>query len=116
MIVTHPLGCQDSVTYTLDVKPEVRYFIPNAFTPNFDTTNDIFKGKGTLPGISNFRMQIWNRWGALLFESSDPNDGWNGTKFNNGKLLQAGVYVYYVDFIGPRGKSFHYEGFVTLVR
>ena len=59
--------------------------LPNAFTPNEDSTNDTYRGDGILQGAKNFSMTIWSRWGELLFETSDPEEGWNGRKFNSGK-------------------------------
>ncbi len=60
----------------------------NAFTPNNDSSNDQFIGKGVLlENLSDFNMRIWNRWGEKVFETSDPFTGWNGTKDNVGALL-----------------------------
>ena len=98
------------------MKPEVRYFLPNAFTPNSDSTNDTYKGVGIMEGATNFRMTIWNRWGELIFESSDPENGWNGRKFNTGKESPSGVYIVMVTFSGPRGEDFELKGFATLLR
>ena len=89
-IVTHPLGCQDSISQLIDVRPEIRFFLPNAFTPNSDSVNDTYQGVGLLTGISNFRLAIWNRWGELIFETRDPDEGWNGRYHNQGKDLPDG--------------------------
>ncbi|MCI5083510.1 MAG: PKD domain-containing protein [Saprospiraceae bacterium] len=115
-IVTHPSGCQDTLIQVIDVIPEVRYNLPNAFTPNNDSTNDIFKGVGILDGATNFRMTIWNRWGELVFETTDPDIGWNGLKNNTGQPSPNGVYPVVVNFIGPRGEKFEYKGVATLIR
>jgi hypothetical protein len=61
-------------------------------------------------------MKIVNRWGGVVFESSDPDYGWNGREHNTGRLSQNGVYVYIVRFTGPRGKPHEYKGFATLIR
>lgn len=116
LIVTHPKGCQDSLTQELDIRPEIRWFMPNAFTPNGDGTNDGFLGKGFLFGATNFQMTIWNRWGELIFETKNPDEAWNGQALNSGGMAPAGVYVYLVSFTGPRGESFEFKGFATLVR
>ncbi len=115
-IVTHPSGCQDTLIQVIDVIPEVRYNLPNAFTPNNDSTNDIFKGVGILDGATNFRMTIWNRWGEMVFETTDPDIGWNGLKNNTGQPSPNGVYPVVVNFIGPRGEKFEYKGVATLIR
>jgi gliding motility-associated-like protein len=115
LIVTHPQGCQDSLIKFLDIVPEVRWFMPNAFTPNGDGLNDAFFGKGVLDGISDFTMTIWNRWGEMVFETRNPTEGWDGRSMNTGGMSPAGVYVYLVTFNGPRGERFEYKGFATLV-
>ncbi len=116
LIVTHPRGCKDSLTRYLDIRPETRWFMPNAFTPNGDGQNDGFYGKGFLEGVSDFRMTIWNRWGELVYETENPADQWNGRAGNTGGMSPAGVYVYLVTFTEPRGVKREYRGFVTLVQ
>ena len=116
LVVTHPFFCQDTLTRYIDVKPEVTYFLPNAFSPNEDTNNEFFHGKGVLLGISDYKMEIWDRWGNLIFESDSPEEGWNGKVNNEGKYVQMGVYVCKVNFTGPRGQAHAYTGFATLLR
>jgi gliding motility-associated-like protein len=116
LIVTHPQGCKDSLTKVLDIRPEIRWFMPNAFTPNNDGTNEGFLGKGFLFGVQNFKMTIWNRWGEQVFETSNPEEAWNGRVRNVGEMSPAGVYVYVVTFTGPRGERNEYKGFATLVK
>lgn len=115
-IVTHPSGCMDTLVQILDVRPEVRYHLPNAFTPNGDGLNDSYFGKGLMEGATNFQMSIWNRWGEMIFESNNPDEGWNGRKFNTGKESPNGVYVVVVTFRGPRGEPFEFKTFATLIR
>jgi gliding motility-associated-like protein len=64
-------------------------YIPNCFTPNGDTRNDIFKAEAS--GITTFHMQIFNRWGEMVFESFDINDGWDGTY--KSEQVQEDVYA-----------------------
>ncbi|HAD13177.1 MAG TPA: hypothetical protein DCF33_12170 [Saprospirales bacterium] len=116
LIVTHPAGCKDSISKELDIRPEFTWYMPNAFSPNGDGVNDDFFGKGYLNGVTNFNMSIWNRWGELVYSSSNPNDKWNGEKNNAGRMSPEGVYIYVVTFTGPRGESKEYKGFATLVR
>lgn len=116
LIVTHPAGCKDSITKELDIRPEITWHMPNAFTPNGDGKNDDFYGKGVLLGVTDFRMAIWNRWGELVFETSNPDDKWNGEKRNSGGISPEGVYIYEVRFTGPRGEPNLFKGFATIVR
>ncbi|WP_181358341.1 gliding motility-associated C-terminal domain-containing protein [Taibaiella chishuiensis] len=87
--------------------------IPNAFTPNGDGRNDIFQ-------ISNFSneklidFRIFNRWGTILFRSTDPKNGWDGTY--KGQEQPMGVYGYLICIGYPDGKVETYKGTVTLLR
>jgi gliding motility-associated-like protein len=116
LIVSHPSGCRDTSFQTTDVEPVIKFFMPNAFTPNYDSTNDDFKGKGITDGITNFQMLIFNRWGERVFETKNYDEGWNGRKNNVGELAPEGVYIYTISFTGPRNKLFTYKGFATLLR
>ena len=116
-IVTHPNGCRDTAIQALDIIPQVTYFLPNAFTPNNDGTNDYFFGQGILEGATEFRFQIWNRYGELIFETEDINsEGWNGRKNNVGPVLTAGAYVVTVQYREPRGRLVTLKGFAALVK
>ena len=115
-IVTHPSGCRDTAFQLVDVRPEVRYHLPNAFTPNDDGINDQYLGIGIMDGATNFSMTIWNRWGEAIFETSDPFEGWNGRKYNTGQPAPNGVYAVLVTFNGPRGEPFEIKGIATVVR
>lgn len=116
LIVTHQSGCTDTLIKYIDVEPLVTYFLPNAFSPNFDGINEEFKGTGNLFGMTDFKMTIWNRWGERVFETKDPREAWNGRINNAGEVASEGVYVYLVTFTGPRQKLFSYKGFATLVK
>lgn len=116
LVVTHESGCTDTAQQILDVVPQVTYFLPNAFTPNFDDLNDEFMGVGIFDGMLDFQMQIFNRWGEQVFATTDPNIGWNGKKNNAGKLSPAGVYVYQARFINPRGRLIELKGYATLIK
>src|SRR5690606_4766672 len=95
--------------------------IPNAFTPGTrgqgrgggDGINDVF-----LPvtdGVTDFHMQIYDRWGTLVFESRSKESGWDGYD-RNGRLLPAGVYVYKIVVRTSEGENATRAGDVTLIR
>lgn len=79
---------------------------PNAFTPDGDGTNDVFKPLVYCP-VEEYRMQVFNRWGEQVFESFEVNVGWDGTF--NGEQAPVDVYVYRVQYYAIR------EGVRTLV-
>ncbi len=109
-------GCTDTARIYLDVVPFTSFHLPNAFTPNGDGVNDEYRGTGILEYISNFRMTIWNRWGEKVFETSNPETGWNGRKFNTGDMLDQGVYVAVVEYENPDGSREVIKEFATLIR
>ncbi len=115
-VVSHPNGCTDTSVVRLDIEPLVTLHMPNAFTPNNDGLNDTFKGKGFFAGFQDFTMNIWNRWGEQIYETNEPNDGWNGKKNNIGNNSPVGVYIYSINYIGPRGEVKELKGHVTLIR
>jgi gliding motility-associated-like protein len=109
-------GCTDTLIKYIDIEPRVTFYVPNAFTPNEDTQNDEFLGKGILEGMKNFRMTIWDRWGMELFMTSNPRQGWNGKLNNTGRDVPNGVYVFKVDYLTPRDKAVEIKGFVQVLR
>jgi gliding motility-associated-like protein len=116
LIVAHPESCLDTLVQFVDVTPKVTFFMPNAFTPNDDSVNDLFVGTGVTRGVTDFHLAIWDRYGQKVFETDKVDEPWNGQVGNNGKAAVAGVYVCVVSFTGPRGEPFEYRGFATLVR
>lgn len=115
-VVFHENGCTDTATALIDVIPEVTYYLPNAFTPNNDSRNDLYMGAGILDGIMDFEMLIWSRWGELVFETDNHSEGWNGKMQNTGEDMPIGVYVCKVRYTDPRGNVIELEEFATLIR
>jgi gliding motility-associated-like protein len=114
-------GCTD--TAFRDVTTNADVVFPNAFTPNSDgpsggtyqignTNNDVFFPYTS--GVTDFKFQIFNRWGELIFESLDVKIGWDG--YYRGKLCQQDVYVWKAYIKLNNGKTFNKSGDVTLLR
>lgn len=112
LTVTNSDGCRDSIVETVLVEDEDEVFIPNVFTPNDDSRNDIFKL--IISTAKDFNMTIYNRWGGLVFESNDFTVGWNG--ISNGVICPEGVYVYVVTYKNARGLDKRLHGTLTLIR
>lgn len=87
--------------------------VPNAFTPNNDGRNDLFKPQA-YANIMNYRLTIYNRWGQPLFDSNDPNTGWDG--HFKGQLQDAGAYVWVLTYRDAQGQDRKQTGAVSLVR
>ena len=90
---------------------EIDFGIPNFFTPNGDGTNDSF-GIVTMGGVVVTKMQVFNRWGVLVFDN--PNKNWNGTY--EGELQPMDTYVYVITVKFPDGKETTKVGDVFLIR
>ena len=115
-IVLHPSGCSDTATAMISIYPLVKFFMPNAFTPNNDGLNDEFIPKGSFVGLRNFNFTIWNRWGDRIFETDDFTIGWNGQRNNTGETASPGVYAYLIEYIDPLGEKKILKGQCTLLR
>jgi len=114
LILSTDYGCVDSATACYRVAPEYSLYIPNAFTPNGDGLNDMFQIKGV--GISDFEMSVFDRWGILLFQSTDPLKGWTGHHLETYQPVMQGVYVFKVDVKDIWNKYHSVVGRVHLIR
>ncbi len=116
LVATHAFGCTDTARQWLDVAPEYTFFMPNAFTPNHDARNEGFGPGGIWTGLTDYRLEVYDRWGQRVFVGSSPRERWNGRLHNTGPDLPAGTYVWQVRFRAPRGDYVLHKGFVTLFR
>ncbi|WP_258540451.1 DUF7948 domain-containing protein [Parvicella tangerina] len=111
-----PYGCAKSDTVFIYVKElicgEPDIFIPNAFTPNADNTNDNLYVRGN--NIDEFVLRIYDRWGELVFETTDQSVGWDGTF--KGKECDPAVYDYYLEATCIDQEQFFKKGNITLIR
>lgn len=93
-----------------ELVPPLSIYIPNAFTPNGDGMNDTFGVKGE--GIRNFHLLVYDRWGAVIYECTNPKQQWDG--IYKGRPVEQGTYVYQVFASGLSEPS--KTGAVTLIR
>ena len=102
-----------STSNIVAVEKPYAIYAPNAFSPDGDGFNDVFKVSGQ--GIIDFEMEIFNRWGQMVFKSSNINQKWDGTF--RGKDLPTGTYIYKIKIIthGENQKSVK-SGTISLVR
>ncbi|MFM7177560.1 MAG: gliding motility-associated C-terminal domain-containing protein [Bacteroidota bacterium] len=100
-----------SLSNTVEVIPYMNIYIPNSFTPNGDGLNDTFGAIGE--AIGEYTMQVFNRWGQLVFESSSYKNQWDG-KYE-GEPVPTGLYVYKMRAKGKAGNLTQKEGTVTVV-
>jgi gliding motility-associated-like protein len=98
------------------LKSEGAMYIPNVFSPNGNSVNDVFKPLGLLPGISNYQFKVFSRWGQLVFQTTNPEEAWNGRVNNEGELCTQETYYYQVIFQSAVGKNTNKQGTVMLLR
>lgn len=115
LIVTSEYGCQDTTFETIFIEPFTVY-APNTFTPDEDEANGIFKPIVYLE-VVEWNLQIYNRWGELIFESNDPNTGWDGVN-QAGKVSQDGIYMWKLRYTScePAYPEHLITGHISLLR
>jgi len=103
-------GCSESKGVTINILRDIK--MPNAFTPNGDGNNDVFR----IPANTNINLRefsIYDRWGKKVFSTRDAGQGWDGSV--NGKKQDSGVYVYVINTSDKNGKVV-YKGNFVLIR
>ncbi|MEO8590812.1 MAG: gliding motility-associated C-terminal domain-containing protein [Flavobacteriales bacterium] len=88
------MGCDNTYCIDVLVDDDLTIFVPNAFTPNGDDQNDRFRP--SVIGVQQdwYEFMVFDRWGMLIFRTSDPYEGWNGGMDNSGDVLSQDVYVW----------------------
>jgi len=104
-------NCTDTAQHTIVVE-KVSLYMPTAFSPNADTYNDAFFCK--YYGIKTLNVQIYDRWGTIVFKSDDKDFVWDGT--SKGRPVPEGVYVWHVNGLGENGLQYEEGGTVTIIR
>ena len=105
-------NCDSVINTKLTVKPNCEPYFANAFTPNNDKKNDLFKVLNA-DALENYHLTVYNKWGNKVFVTKNYNDGWDG-KINNNPQA-TGVYTWQSSF-SLLGKSRKMKGTVTLLR
>lgn len=111
-LVSTAHGCTDTISARLKVNPHYTFYIPNAFTPDDDTKNEIWIPQGE--SVLDFNMTIYNRWNEEVFFSASLDTGWDGSF--KGKPVPKGVYTYKIKTVDVMGVPHQYYGTFTLLR
>ena len=112
LYVTNVAGCIDSLAREIFITP---FYIPNAFTPNGDGRNETFFDPGYATNVQSLTMNIYNRWGQLVYTTDNLSKTWDGVD-SKGNLSPQGVYVYALKVTTYSGKHYDYTGSVSLIR
>ncbi|MFT3750892.1 MAG: gliding motility-associated C-terminal domain-containing protein [Agriterribacter sp.] len=106
-------GCRDTASVRVNLAGNAKdLFIPNAFTPNRDGRNDVFKVYGTT--VIGAEIRIYTQWGALIYETNDNTKGWDGT--SKGIPQPVGPYIYVVKVRTSDQDTFLKKGTINLIR
>ncbi|MEJ7913960.1 MAG: gliding motility-associated C-terminal domain-containing protein, partial [Chitinophagaceae bacterium] len=106
-------GCKKRSEISIKRFAGPELYLPTAFTPNNDGLNDLLKV--TPIGIKSFGyLAVYNRWGQLLFRTTNYNEGWDGK--SGGLPLGTGTFVYTIQAIDYSGKPLFRKGTVTLIK
>jgi gliding motility-associated-like protein len=120
LYIEDDFGCRDSTSVRIVINQLFTFFIPNSFSPDGDNINDIFIPKGTNVDEDRYMMRIYDRWGKLVFENTDINEGWdgsiNGLSMHEEEMI-SNVYSYYFH-VYERNTDIDYEyrGTVIIVK
>ena len=115
LIATNEFGCTDTSTQMIYVENVVLLYVPSAFTPNGDNSNNFFSpviGAGVK--LETYRLYVFSRWGDLVFESTDIENGWDGR--NKGLDCPEGNYIWKIEFKGANSMNEQHTGHVSLIR
>ena len=110
-------GCADTAKKILLFNNDPYFYVPNTFIPDEDGKNDIWKPVFSSPeDVKRYSLAVYNRWGELIFQTNDPQVGWDGTIGNQQLKAQDGTYVWTLQFSWSDFKVYPATGHVNLIR
>ncbi|MFT5778898.1 MAG: gliding motility-associated-like protein [Crocinitomicaceae bacterium] len=108
-------SCEDTLCDNIEVRDEFTLWVPNSFTPDADEFNNSFKPVVSDVDAQSYDLFIFNRWGEVIFESHDPEIGWDGTY--HGELVISGIYVWKITLKSKHTDELRvFNGFVNMMR
>ena len=113
-LVKNEYGCTDTSSKLVEVKNEYAFFIPNSFTPNNDGRNEVFKP--VVVGAKEYVFTVLDRWGHIVFQSENSDEGWDGTEQNRGRPSPIGMYLYQAEVRNFLDEIKKYRGEFQLIR
>lgn len=116
LVVMNQFGCVDSTYQMVEILDDFVFYAPNAFTPNEDGINDVFRPLGIGFDLNTFELFIFDRWGNEIYYTDDYYEGWNGHANHGAEIAQIDVYVWKVNLVDNTGKKHKYIGRVSIVK
>ncbi|MBK8340803.1 MAG: gliding motility-associated C-terminal domain-containing protein [Flavobacteriales bacterium] len=112
LIVWNEGGCTDSTQLDVCIRDSEAIFLPDAFSPNGDGSNEVLYVRG--PGLLEMDFALYDRWGTQVFRSTQVDHGWDG--ITDGQPSPSGVYLYTIQARTAEGDELERTGNITLVR
>lgn len=112
LIAINEIGCTDTLNRTIYIRPEFYFYAPNAFTPDNDRFNNTYSISAI--GVKEFDFMIFNRWGELIYQTSDIYFEWDGTY--KGQLVPDEALVYRTKVTDLEGFVHQYFGTITILK
>jgi gliding motility-associated-like protein len=117
LIVSNSNGCADTIVGSITVIENYTLFVPNSFSPDGNEYNNLFEVSGYGIDPYTFLLQIYNRWGELIFVSKDPEKGWDGSYGNTLEMAPIGTYTYNLNYkLKNQDQPKSISGHVNLIR
>lgn len=107
-------GCSDTLRDSVYVEQPIHIFMPDAFTPNGDGTND--KYKYVVTGVAQFELRILNRWGEIVYIGDDTQEAWDGRDLNGQKVPQGSYSYVLIADIPREGRVEKRTGSILVIR
>jgi gliding motility-associated-like protein len=116
LVANNDFNCPDTAISSLSLLdcPDIYLFIPNVFSPDDDQFNNLFEIQSS--GYEDWDLKIFNRWGVMVYESTNPSRHWNGRAMGSDEASPTGTYFYVLNAKDIFGKSVSFEGHLTLLR
>lgn len=115
--VTDVNGCTDFIEGAIIIRNISQYYLPNTFTPNNDGLNDVLMVVGSDIDENRFKLDIFNRWGDIVFSTTNPSTAWTGNTYNGAYYCPEGVYNWNAVIVSKStGERFEIQGHLNLIR
>lgn len=117
LTVTDVNGCTDFVEGEIIIRNIFQYYLPNTFTPNNDGLNDVIMMVGSDIDENRYKLEVFNRWGDIVFSTTNPETAWTGNTYNGSYYCPEGVYNWNAIVISKStGERFEIQGHLNLIR
>lgn len=117
LITVSSNGCADTLTRDLVINDDLLWFIPNAFSPNQDGINELWKPQGSFIDLTDYRLEIYDRWGNRVFYTTDFDQAWNGSVDGSAYFAQEGIYNYVIKVTSlATEEAYELTGFIMIIR